>query len=185
MKTSIAFAACITLAGLSTALPAFAQSSLDEVTVTGRYGAGNDIRSLSAPVSYRDLDLTTMAGQDELKLRIKNTARGLCNELGESNSASGVTPACDTAATADAWKQAKMAIAGATPRTGMTMGANAGGDMGASMSSPAPAATGYGAPASYTTSTVTNGPVADTPQNRATYGQPMSHAGKRTSPAGN
>lgn len=33
--------------------------------------------------------------------------------------------------------------------------------------------------------TVTNGPVPDTPENRAKYGQPMSHAGKKTAPVGN
>jgi hypothetical protein len=33
--------------------------------------------------------------------------------------------------------------------------------------------------------TVTNGPVPDTPENRAKYGQPMSHAGKRSAPVGN
>jgi hypothetical protein len=32
---------------------------------------------------------------------------------------------------------------------------------------------------------VTNGPVADTPENRARYGQPMSRAGKMTKPVGN
>lgn len=32
---------------------------------------------------------------------------------------------------------------------------------------------------------VTNGPVADTPENRAKYGAPMSNAGKRTAPTGN
>jgi hypothetical protein len=32
---------------------------------------------------------------------------------------------------------------------------------------------------------VSNGPVPDTPQNRAAYGQPMSHTGKHTKPAGN
>jgi hypothetical protein len=34
-------------------------------------------------------------------------------------------------------------------------------------------------------STMTNGPVPDTPANRARYGGPMSHAGKRTAPTGN
>ena len=33
--------------------------------------------------------------------------------------------------------------------------------------------------------TVTNGPVPDTAENRAKYGQPMSRAGKRTAPKGN
>jgi hypothetical protein len=32
---------------------------------------------------------------------------------------------------------------------------------------------------------VSNGPVPDTPANRAKYGKPMSNAGKRTAPAGN
>ena len=32
---------------------------------------------------------------------------------------------------------------------------------------------------------VTNGPVPDTAANRAKYGKPMSHAGKRSAPAGN
>jgi hypothetical protein len=39
--------------------------------------------------------------------------------------------------------------------------------------------------ASMTVSTTTNGPVADTPANRAKYGQPLSHAGKRTLAKGN
>jgi hypothetical protein len=32
---------------------------------------------------------------------------------------------------------------------------------------------------------VTNGPVPDTPANRARYGKPLSHAGKKTPPSGN
>ncbi len=32
---------------------------------------------------------------------------------------------------------------------------------------------------------VSNGPVADTPENRAKYGKPMSNAGRRTAPKGN
>ena len=32
---------------------------------------------------------------------------------------------------------------------------------------------------------VSNGPVPDTPENRAKYGKPMSNAGKRSTPAGN
>ena len=36
-----------------------------------------------------------------------------------------------------------------------------------------------------TTNMVTNGPIDDTPENRAKYGQPLSHAGKRTLAKGN
>ncbi|MDP3160910.1 MAG: hypothetical protein Q8N31_12900 [Reyranella sp.] len=49
----------------------------------------------------------------------------------------------------------------------------------------APAAGAFGTSASVTTSTVTNGPVPDTAENRRKYGQPMSRAGKRTSARGN
>jgi hypothetical protein len=41
------------------------------------------------------------------------------------------------------------------------------------------------ASATVTTSVVTNGPVADTPENRAKYGAPLSNAGKRTAARGN
>jgi hypothetical protein len=44
------------------------------------------------------------------------------------------------------------------------------------------------APASGATAvatTITNGPVPDTAENRAKYGGPMSHTGKKTKPAGN
>ena len=53
----------------------------------------------------------------------------------------------------------------------------------------APAATTAGADVAATTSfsnvTVTNGPVPDTAENRAKYGQPLSRAGKRTAARGN
>ncbi|WP_334162757.1 hypothetical protein [Phenylobacterium sp.] len=39
--------------------------------------------------------------------------------------------------------------------------------------------------ASVTTSMTTNGPVPDTAENRAKYGQPLSRAGKRTAARGN
>jgi hypothetical protein len=47
------------------------------------------------------------------------------------------------------------------------------------------AAADTSASASFTSMTVTNGPVPDTAENRAKYGQPMSRAGKRTAVAGN
>lgn len=59
-------------------------------------------------------------------------------------------------------------------------------DAGAALTTTTAAAdTGAAANASYTTMTVTNGPVPDTAENRARYGQPMSNAGKRTAARGN
>lgn len=39
--------------------------------------------------------------------------------------------------------------------------------------------------ATFTNVLVTNGPIPDTPENRAKYGAPMSHAGKMTAAKGN
>jgi hypothetical protein len=47
------------------------------------------------------------------------------------------------------------------------------------------APTGAASSVSFTTMTVTNGPVPDTAENRAKYGQPLSRAGKRTAARGN
>lgn len=49
----------------------------------------------------------------------------------------------------------------------------------------ASSATSFASGVSVTTTTLTNGPVPDTAENRAKYGQPMSHAGKRTAAKGN
>lgn len=84
------------------------------------------------------------------------------------------------------------------PMTSSSSSAGASMQMDSSMSS-APSASTMGADASVTASaaatpmagstvtvsTVTNGPVPDTAENRAKYGQPMSRAGKMTRPAGN
>ena len=58
----------------------------------------------------------------------------------------------------------------------------------AEMAAPAaPAATTAGADVSATTGVqlIASPPVPDTPENRAKYGGPMSHAGRHTKPAGN
>lgn len=167
----------VAAAGLVMAAPALAQS-VNELTVTGRIA---DLPEISAAVSYADLDLTTQAGQDELKRRVASTASDLCDKLGEGRSSGmeGVVPTCKTDAVNNTGEQVRLAIASATPRTAVAV------------LTPAPAepvavdATTNAAPASYTTSTVTNGPVPDTAENRSKYGQPMSRAGRMTKAAGN
>lgn len=42
-----------------------------------------------------------------------------------------------------------------------------------------------GPPGSLTVQVITNGPIADTEENRARYGEPLSRAGRMTQPAGN
>jgi UrcA family protein len=94
---------CLTvgLALLATAAPAFAQAE-EDIIVTGRYDrVPRDAQSLSQAVSYADLDLSTAAGRDILRHRLKLTARYLCDKLGEPATES-VGPSCRDAAVQDA-----------------------------------------------------------------------------------
>lgn len=166
--------------------PTFAQT-VEELTVTGRWGPYGEPRSLSQAVSYADLDLTIPADQDVLKRRINDTARSLCAELGESGTSAGPIPSCQKAARDDAMKQARTAIAMAVPRNAYAaappydataMGSDAAAVVyDAVPPAPAPAPV-------VTTRTITNGPVPDTPENRARFGGPMSRGGAMTAPAG-
>jgi UrcA family protein len=182
-QASLRLCASLAAAGLAMAgAPALAQTTVEEVVVIGSIGPDGEPRTLSRAVSYRDLDITTEAGQAELKRRVNDTASELCEQLDESDTSSVVVPSCKDAAVRDAMEQTRIHIAAATPRgpawTPMPMTA--------ALPAPvAPAATTYAAPASVTVRTITNGPVPDTPENRRKYGGPMSSAGKRTAPVGN
>lgn len=118
MRTTISRKTCLSL-GLSLAVgglvlastPVFAQS-VRELTVTGRYGTETP-RSLSRVVSYRDLNLASKAGADALKLRINDTAKDLCRELGEPQDAGGAAGGCRQDAVDHAMPQVRAAIADA------------------------------------------------------------------------
>jgi UrcA family protein len=188
-----ALLALMTAGGLAVAAPAAAQV-VEEITVMGRLGPDGRPATLSRIVSYRDLDITTPYGQDELRRRIRDTARDLCSELGEPSRATtgGLLPSCRSEAERDAFASMEVAVANAVPRgAGWAAPSElADVDPPASLAelpppAPAPSAQQYAEPASVTTRLVTNGPVPDTPENRARFGEPMSRAGKMTAPAGN
>jgi UrcA family protein len=180
-------------AGLAAACaaPALAQPVAGEVVVMGRYGAGPDVRSLSAPVSYADLDLTTDAGRTVLHQRVRAMAQDLCRQLGEQGLGGGAAaPSCERDAIdkARAQEETAYALAGrpayavVAPPADQAYVAAAG----ANPADEPPAASAYGQPAAtFTTETVTNAPVPDTQANRARYGGPQSNGGRRTAPAGN
>jgi UrcA family protein len=95
--------ALVIAAAAIAAAPLCAQTPPEEIVVTGNVGTvPSSVRTLSQPVSYADLDLSTSAGKDELRHRVSLTARFLCNKLGESASSSGPVPSCRDAATRDA-----------------------------------------------------------------------------------
>lgn len=101
--TQILLRSAVAAVALTVAAPAFGQAPVEEIVVMGRYGTAPDsVRSLSQPVSYADLDLSTPAGRDELRRRVRLTARFLCDKLGEGASSSGPAPSCRDAASRDA-----------------------------------------------------------------------------------
>lgn len=98
-------------------LPAHAQPAPEEITVEGRYGRVPDsVQTLSQVVSYSDLDLSTKVGRDELRHRIRLTARFLCDKLGETDSARSALPSCQSAAISDAESRVGKVEAGFAPR---------------------------------------------------------------------
>ncbi|MDB5424479.1 MAG: hypothetical protein JWQ29_1895 [Phenylobacterium sp.] len=177
--------ATLAAAALLAGAPAVAQT-VEEVTIVGR-ALGNEPQSISRVVSFSDLDLTRQDDRRMLRQRVSDTARDICRELGEAApSPATLGRSCQEIATRDAFADVRVAVATARGRAYAD----------AAFSDPtvfaeaAPAADAYAAQASateptFTVSTVTNGPVADTPENRARYGAPMSNAGKRTAPRGN
>lgn len=173
-------------AGLAAvALPALAQPTVGEVVVIAPQGD-----SLSEPVSYADLDLTTTTGRAVLHERIREAAADVCYRLQtDDRTGSSVAPGCVSDAVDRARDQERRAYAQAENQAY----AYAPPPPPAYVPPPpaadetAPAVSAYGEPAAatVTTETVTNNPVPDTAQNRARYGGPMSNGGRMTTPAGN
>jgi len=192
VRSKAFFLACgVVAAGLTAtaAAPALAQT-VDELVVVGHRGVGDNVRSLSTGVSYRDLDLTTQDGRAILHERVRAAARDLCRQLNEDGVGSALTPSCERDAVDGARNQERLAAVEARPIYGMAPPPPAylPPPAPAYSEDEAPAAAGYyGEPAAatVTTQTVTNNPVPDTPQNRAAYGGPMSDGGRSTTPAGN
>lgn len=88
-----------------------------EVVVPGR-SRYNGPTTLSRRVSYRDLDLMTYAGREELKFRVRQTARDICRELGESRNGGGpLLRSCEDDAVRSARGQVRYAIARAEARS--------------------------------------------------------------------
>jgi UrcA family protein len=101
------------LSVLAVAAPASSEEAI--FTVVG-HSEWPQEQSLSAAVSYRDLDLTTKAGRKELHSRIWRTAAALCRQLGDKRD--GAVPfACEDEAMASALGFEHAVIAQAATRT--------------------------------------------------------------------
>jgi UrcA family protein len=163
-------AAAALAVGAAAATSASAQN-LDELTVTGH---GPRAQTLSDTVSYADLDLTLRADRMTLEHRVSDTAGRLCDELHQDPaSLHNMGTSCKDVAIRDAMGQVRQAFADArSPDYVNTYGTPT-------------SATVPDNSSNYDVSTVDNGPIPDTPENRARYGGPVSRAGQRTSARGN
>lgn len=196
------FPALALAAAAAVGAPALAQSTVESVTVLGQWnGRGEPPASLSRVVDIADLDLRAAADQAEARHRIVDAARDVCDELGQDRpNKANLGRSCQDEAIKNADDQLRVAVADAYARPAYVVAAPAEGADTAYVAPVGPTAPASdsattvsgvtsadtaAAQASYTTSTVSNGPVPDTPANRARYGQPMSHAGKQTRPVGN
>lgn len=89
------------------------------VTVHSRAGIPGQVAQLSQRVSYRDLDLGTRKGADELADRIQQAATSVCDRLGALYPAGSFVMQweeqnlCVSSAVHGAMKQAKVAIVSA------------------------------------------------------------------------
>jgi UrcA family protein len=92
-----------------------AKTPTGEIIVTAPSGRPN-AKGLSAPVSYRDLDLTTNTGRNSLSQRVRLTARDLCRRLGQSNKGTHAAGTCEQDAVNSTRVQQRTAIAQATPK---------------------------------------------------------------------
>lgn len=97
------------VASLGWSATATAQTTAEDIEVIGRYGTvPADVRSLSARVSYADLDLSTEAGKERFRDRVALTARYLCQKLGEPEmTATPPVPSCREAAVSDAMERVR------------------------------------------------------------------------------
>jgi len=169
MRFALTAAAGLAAAALSA--PAFAQTA-EELVVTGHALRGAP-QSLSETVSYADLDLTQKGQRAILERRISDAAGRICDRLNEARpSAGNLGHSCQEVAIRGASDQVRLAFADAREVSRLAAAAPAAGTFAANTGAIAPAEAGMS-------------PIPDTRANRARFGGPMSHAGRRSSPKGN
>jgi UrcA family protein len=112
-----ALCAAAAVAALSATAPAHAQRVVEEITVEGYQGKlPESVKRAATVVSYADLDLSTDWGRDELRKRVRLTARYLCEKLGETDHSPGIVPSCLDQSVRDTMRRVGTIEANAVPR---------------------------------------------------------------------
>jgi UrcA family protein len=157
-------------AAAALAAPALAQT-VEELTITG-HALRNSPQTLSETVSYADLDLTQKSQRTILQRRVSDAAGRICDRLNEARPGPGnLGHSCQDIAIRGASDQMRLAFADAREVSRLAAAAPAAGAYATPTSAVIPARAGMA-------------PIPDTRANRARYGGPMSHAGRRSGPDG-
>jgi UrcA family protein len=87
-------------------------STVEPLVVYGpAYRYRDDVQRMSRVVNLRDLDLTTYEGQRVMEWRVRQTARDICRDLGESRFGDSLSRgSCETRAVRDARPQMRVAV---------------------------------------------------------------------------
>jgi len=109
LKLRLGLALCAGALTCAAAAPGLAQT-VDELTVVGHRGFDGRADTLSRAVDISDLDLRRHADVRLMQARVRNTARSLCEELGETGGP-GLTSSCVDTAVRGAQRQTRIAIA--------------------------------------------------------------------------
>jgi UrcA family protein len=158
------------LAATALAVPALAQT-VDELIVTG-HTLRNSPQSLSETVSYADLDLSQASQRKILLRRVSDAAGRICDRLNEPRPGrTNLGHSCQDVAVRGASDQVRLAFVDAREVRRLAAAAPAAGAYAANTSAIESAETGMS-------------PIPDTRANRARFGGPMSHAGRRSGPDG-
>jgi UrcA family protein len=115
MTRYLALAAVAALSAGVLSAPATAQTTLQELTVTGTsHRAGQPPQRLVERVSFAGLDLTTPDGRKVLEARIRDSAQSICSKLGEAPaSRTNLGTSCEEVSISDAMGRAELAYADA------------------------------------------------------------------------
>jgi UrcA family protein len=119
-RTALFATVAVAGAAALAAVPAAAQTVYDDDTPTvgevvvhgGPIGPDGRPERLSQAVSFADLDLSTWAGREALRHRIRDTARSLCETLNGpgGGSADGLVRSCEDDAVRSASSQMHLAV---------------------------------------------------------------------------
>jgi UrcA family protein len=193
LTLSLATAAAVALAFTAPAVAQPPDPILDELTITA-HSLHDQPQSITERVSFNDLNLASARDRSVLLERVNDKAGQICDRLNEPPpSAGNLGHSCQEIAVRDAMSQVRQAYAQANSPADAGAASAPASDAASTTTTTAEAAAtpasatvaAQQASVTFTDTVYTNGPIPDTPANRARFGGPMSRAGQHSAARGN